>query len=120
MPAQVKLVLGPALSGKTSQLLARYRADLAERGFGRTLWLAPTQRGAFDIRGRLLDGKLDACFTPGVMTFAQFAEAVLQASATPARLMTGAMKRHLVRRIIDRAISSGRLSTFAPIATTPG
>ena len=65
-------------------MLARYRAALAERQFGHTLWLAPTQRSAFDIRGRLLGEKLDACFTPGVMTFAQFAEAVLQASALPA------------------------------------
>ena len=42
------------------------------------LWLAPTWRAAAEVRRRLLDATLPGCFAPGVMTFEQFAETILQ------------------------------------------
>ena len=64
--------------GKTDRLLERYRAVLSTATPGSTLWLAPTSRAAAEIRSHLLGGGLDACFAPGVNTFARFAETVLQ------------------------------------------
>ena len=120
MPARVTILCGPARSGKTERLLARYRAALAERPPGSALWLAPTWRAAAEVRERLLDGTLAGCFRPGVMTFGNFAEAVLHAAELPIRPMTRLMKRELVRQIIFEQSSRGRLGHFQSIAKTAG
>ena len=115
-----EVVTGPAGSGKTSYLLDRYRAALRSEPPGSVLWLAPTQRAARAVRDRLLDESIRACFSPGVMTFGQFAEAILMQSGEPMRFATPWMKRQLVERLLDEARSSGRLRHFAPIADRPG
>ena len=81
MPPLVKVLTGPAGCGKTDRLLERYRAVLSTAPPGSTLWLAPTSRAAAEIRSRLLGGKLDGCFAPGISTFARFAETVLHAAS---------------------------------------
>jgi ATP-dependent helicase/nuclease subunit B len=120
MPARVTILCGPARSGKTGQLLRRYRAALAGRPPGSVLWLAPTWRAASEVRERILDGTLAGCFQPGVMTFEKFAEAVLHAAELPIRPMTRLMKRELVRQIIFEQSSRGRLGHFQSIAKTTG
>jgi ATP-dependent helicase/DNAse subunit B len=120
MPAQVFVIAGPSLAGKTTQLLARYRQQLSTGLAGSALWLSPNQRAAFDVRGRLLADTLDACFSPGVMTFASFASAVVSAAATPIRPISSVTKRHLIHRLINAARASGRLRYFRPIAETAG
>ena len=117
MPARVTILCGPARSGKTERLLARYREALAERPPGSTLWLAPTWRAAAEVRDRLLDGTLAGCFAPGVMTFAKFAQAVLHAARLPIRPVGRLMKRELVRQIIGQQSARGRLRHFQSIAT---
>ncbi len=114
------ILLGPARSGKTVRLLSRYRAALLQLPPGTTLWLAPTWRAAADVRLRLFDGRFGGCFSPGVMTFEQFAETILHAARLPIRPMTRLMKRELIRQIIGEQSAAGRLKHFQSIATTGG
>ncbi|HEY1601905.1 MAG TPA: PD-(D/E)XK nuclease family protein [Pirellulales bacterium] len=120
MPGSVVVIAGPADSGKTDWLLAHYRKAVASAGLGGTLWIAPTHRSAADVRGRLLDDTLGACFRPAVMTFAQFAEQVLAASDRVVQPITDLVKRQIVRRLIRTAAHDGRLVHFRPIAGTTG
>ncbi len=110
----------PPEAEKPSDYSAHYRAALRQRPPGSALWLAPTWRAANEIRQRLLDGTLAGCFSPGVMTFEKFAEAVLHAAELPIRPMTRLMKRELVRQIIFEQSSRGRLGHFQSIAKTAG
>lgn len=113
------VLCGPARCGKTQRLLARYRQELGRSGIGSALWLAPTRRSAEETRDKLLDTKLQACLSPGVMTFDQFARRVVEAARTPARPLAGSQKRQLVRRLINQAAAQG-LTYFASIAGTSG
>ncbi len=116
----VTVIAGPAGCGKTDHLLERYRAILPAARPGRVLWLAPTSRAAAEVRSRLLGGKLDGCFAPGVNTFARFAEMVLQRSPQPVRPLSTLLKRHTVRQLVEEAAREGRLNHFGPIASTGG
>src|SRR5436190_18026457 len=65
-PVTSKLVilLGPARSGKTHELLGHYRATLEQSSpasFDRALWLAPNGRAAATVRDALVRGGLTAC-----------------------------------------------------------
>jgi len=63
---------------------------------------------------------IGGCASPGVRTFAQFAEGLLAAAPEPVRPITALMKRHLVRRLLEAHRVAGRLKHFGPIATTSG
>ena len=101
-------------------MLDRYRRALMDQPPSSTLWLAPTQRSAWDVRGRLLDGSLPACLSPGIMTFSQFALAVLAASPQVVLPLGDLQKQRLLRRIVDGLAARGELRHFAPIAETTG
>lgn len=118
MHCQLSVVAGPPGTGKTRRLLARYRTALATQEPGAALWLAPTWRAAAEFRSRLLGGECDGCLSPGIMTFDQFAEAVLQVA--PVRPISRLMKRQLVRQLIDQLRLGRRLRHFGPIAETGG
>ncbi len=120
MPAQLTVIAGPPHSGKTERLLVKYRRLLAENKPGAAIWLAPTWRAAADVRQRLLAGKADGCFSPGVMTFEKFADAVLAVAPVAIRPLTRLMKRQLVRHLIDEQLQAGGLGHFASIAQTGG
>jgi len=120
----VTLITGPPGSGKTRRLLVGYRQLLGDCAPGSGLWLVPNWRAGAALRWRLLDGppesRIDGCFSPGVMTFRNFAEAVLESSAAAVRPLNRLMKRRLVGSLIDRRLSTGRLEHFSPIASTTG
>ncbi len=118
--AKLVVISGPAGSGKTEALLARYRASLAENRPGESLWLAPTWRAAADVRRRLLDAATIGFLAPGVLTFDQFAESILEDTPEPIRPLSRFLKRRLVGELIDDARAAGRLTHFAPIAATAG
>ncbi len=121
MSARVTVLLGPAGSGKTERLLARYRPLLADaRARACALWLAPTARSVSQVRGALLGGELAACFHPGVMTFSQFADRVVQSSPAPNFPIGESLKRVVIRRLLGSLARAGQLRHFAPIATTRG
>ena len=113
------VVAAPPSSGKTAWLLARYRDVLGGGRPGAALWLAPTWRAAAEVRERLLEG-LPGVFSPGVMTFEKFADAVLETSPLPVRPMTQLMKRQVIRHLIDVELGAGHLEHFGPIARTGG
>jgi ATP-dependent helicase/DNAse subunit B len=120
MPARSTVLIGPARSGKTDQLLSKYRAALNRRVPGSVLWLAPTARSAASIRERLLSADLTACFSPGVMTFDRFAESILRASPALVKPISDLLRRQLIGHVIDQAVAAGRLRYFGSIADTPG
>jgi ATP-dependent helicase/DNAse subunit B len=123
MPAHVTILAGPARSGKTASLVARYRRVLDENAKGivaGALWIAPTRHVADEIRGRLLNEQLRGCFAPGVYTFEQFVRGLLASSDQPPRFLGRMLKRQLVKRLIAEALGEGRLKYFAPIAQTSG
>ena len=120
MAPLVTVLAGPPSSGKTELLLEQYRARLAADPPGTVLWLAPTWCAAAAVRDRLLGPTLAGCFRPGIMTFANFAAAVLEASPDPIRPLAGPMKRQLVRQLLDEQDARGRLAHFRPIAHTSG
>jgi len=145
MRSKLVVITGPPASGKTRRLLLRYRQVLAATASGRAtadasapapdglvagpngsprlgaaVWLTPHWRAAAELRALLLDEGLSGCFSPGVMTFDQFAEALLQGVSLAIRPVSRMMKRHLVRRLIDEQLHSRGLKYFAPVARTGG
>ena len=114
------ILAGPARSGKTEQLLRRYRAVLGQWPPAAALWLAPTWRAATEVRQRLFDGTFRGCFQPAVLTFEKFAETILHAAGLPIRPVARLMKRELIRQIIDQQSALGRLTHFQSIAATGG
>ncbi|HEY2761022.1 MAG TPA: UvrD-helicase domain-containing protein, partial [Pirellulales bacterium] len=131
MAAEVRIVAGPARSGKTAALLAGYRRVIcgrsAEHALGREvsqsigagLWLSPTRHAASDVRRRLITGGLRGCFSPAVYTLEQFAETIL-AKAERIEFLGRSLKRQLIQRLIAEAKSQKQLRYFAPIAETDG
>src|SRR5688572_4071245 len=120
MPSEVRLIAGPARSGKTAAAVERYRNVLCDGPIGSTLWIAPTNRAIDEIRCRLLAGGLTGCFSPGVYTFSRFAEAVLADAEEPIRFVGQLLKRQLIERILRDAHAAGKLKHFGPIAETAG
>ncbi|HEY4313722.1 MAG TPA: PD-(D/E)XK nuclease family protein [Pirellulales bacterium] len=120
MLGRVAVIAGPSGSGKTERLLTGHREALRTGPIGGSLWISPTHRSAAEVRQRLLEGELRACFAPGVMTFDQFAEQVLAASERVVQPITDLIKRQILRRLIQRAVDAKGLKYFAPIAGTTG
>lgn len=119
----VSILLGPAGAGKRAVALGRYRAvlvrgELAARRRG--LWLAPTQAAAAAVRDDLVRSPEDALLDPGVMTFAQFAAAVVRDAGVPVRTISTLQRRRLLRTVIDEAVAVGSLDYFAPVADSTG
>jgi ATP-dependent helicase/DNAse subunit B len=72
------------------------------------------------LRDRLLDASLAACFAPRLMTFGHFAHWVLESAGQPATPLGAAMKRHLLRQLVEQQLAAGRLVHFAAIARSGG
>jgi ATP-dependent helicase/nuclease subunit B len=124
MQRDVEIWTGIANTGKTRELLAVYRGALksnAESGeFGRTLWLTPTNESRRQLLGQLTDEETSVCFSPNVMTFPAFAEAVLRSAGEPVEEISPVIKQRLIRTVIDELKNAGQLPYFSPIAATTG
>ncbi len=120
MTAHFRVLTGPPQCGKTSLLLEEYRLRLKTAEPGACLWIAPTGRAAASVRDMLLNADLPCCFAPGIMTFKKFAQTVLEASHKPILPLKQAMKRRLVRQILDDLLSQNRIAHFKAIAQTAG
>ncbi len=124
MAAEMEILTGPACSGKTTALLAAYRAAIfngqRQRRPGRTLWLAPTHLVCQQIREQLREPQTSAVLAPQVMTFDGFADRILQYTREVMRAVPPVMQRVLMRRIIDEQLASGTIQYFAGIAHTSG
>ncbi len=122
--AKYTVFSGIAGSGKTTALLATYRAALAkalgESRPGTTLWLSPTNRAQAEIRRRLLDDSLHATFRPNVFTFDGFADEIMKSSPRTVAPLSPAMQRILLRRIVSDLAANRQLLHFEKIAHTSG
>ena len=124
MAANITTFVGLARSGKTGQLLPRYRDFLRSRAAtrlsGGALWLAPNRRSAAELRETLVCDSGDAFLGPGFHTFAEYAEAIVAASARRIRPISRLQKRLLLRRVVDQVLAEGKLPNLTSVARTPG
>jgi ATP-dependent helicase/DNAse subunit B len=118
MAATVHLLCGPAGSGKTETLLERFRSR-CRRAPGTALWLGPTRRAVDALRERLLRGP-GVCFAPHLLTFQDFADALVRANDPAARPLSDAQRRLLTDDIVADLHLRGELSHFARVAETRG
>src|SRR4051812_49265582 len=97
----VVVLLGPARSGKTYDLVGRYRAVLenaSPASFDRALWIAPNGRTAATVRDELVRTGLTACLRTGVVTFEDLTDQVLTATNVRLKPIDTILQRELVRR----------------------
>ncbi|MBA4104422.1 MAG: hypothetical protein C0485_01600 [Pirellula sp.] len=125
METDARLVVAIGLSGEPQReaLLRKYRDLLRLGGLGerrRTLWLAPTQGVARDVRERLALSSAGGLLDPGVTTFAGFAAGVVRDGARPLRPITTLQRRRLVRQVIAQAAAERALKYFAPVGGSTG
>jgi ATP-dependent helicase/DNAse subunit B len=118
MPARVRILCGPAGSGKTRRLLPRYR-EVAGAAFGAALWLAPTRRSVEAIRPQLLAGR-SACLAPNLITFQDFAEEIIRVNDPAARPLSHVQRRLLAEEIVAELHGRGQLSHFRGVVETRG
>ncbi|MEX1230853.1 MAG: PD-(D/E)XK nuclease family protein [Planctomycetaceae bacterium] len=126
---QLELLLGLAGTGKTRNLLDRYRIALRKthenKRFGSTLCLAPTRKACRGIERNLLAPDFAACGRPQVMTFEDFAEkilfhAALSHSTEQILPISNLERRWIFRQLLDRLLEEGRLPHFSAVAKTTG
>jgi len=74
------ILAGPARSGKTEQLLRRYRTALGRAAAGSGALVGPHVAGGSGSPWAIVRRGLRGCFRPDVMTFETFAETILHAA----------------------------------------
>jgi ATP-dependent helicase/nuclease subunit B len=120
--AQVFVVIGPARSGKTQELLRVYESAILDKGgaqgLDRAIWIAPNSRTAAAVREQL--AARAACLRPGVLTFVDLARQILIAAGSRHKMLDNLLQRELLRRMIESAASSGRLSFYGEAARRSG
>ena len=119
---RIEFLTGPAGCGKTARCLAAYRDALrTSLGTGRpaaVLWIAPTELSRRAVLAELCDETLPVAFAPNVETFGSLSQRLLE--TTPIRSLDPAVKRRVLRNLIDEQNRAGRLGDFAAIADTGG
>ncbi len=124
MAGTLELLEGLAGTGKTERLLGFYSEALSESQrasrLGTTLWLAPNRRDTEEIGRRLVARHEGVLFAPRVLTFADFANQILDRAASQVVPLSTGQQRTLLRRIIERRRSAGDFTHFGPIAGSTG
>ncbi len=116
----IRVLAGPARSGKTTHLLQRYRRVLSDAEPGTLLWLAPTALAARQVRRRLLHEELRACFEPRIWTFDQFVHSVLDASGQLVRRLTEVQCVEILRHLLVQLHARGELRYLGRIVHSSG
>ncbi len=116
----MRVLAGPARSGKTTRLLQQYREALKDAPPGSLLWLAPTALAARQLRRRLLDQQLAACFEPRIWTFDQFVHAVLDASGHTVRRISPLQSVAIIRHLLLQQGNKGNLRYLQAVVQSPG
>ncbi|QDT65008.1 PD-(D/E)XK nuclease family protein [Calycomorphotria hydatis] len=122
--SRVELLIGVAGTGKTTRLLDRYvdvlQQDSADGRLATSLWLTPTRRTRKQIRGELLKRSERPILQPNVLTFSDFADAIVQRANPLMRQLDSIGRLQILRDVIEELAVAGRLPHFAPIVETPG
>lgn len=120
----LEIVTGIAGTGKTAYCLERYRAAIQQSNLqgklGTTLWITPTHRSGQAVLKDLLGKELSCFWSPGVMTFDQFAEQIVQRSGLTASMLNPAQRRMLIENVIHEIDQQGDLNYFRQISETSG
>src|SRR5262245_37614332 len=117
MAATVRIVCGPAGSGKTALLLEGYRAA-AQRHPGAALWLAPTRRHAEAVRPLLAAG--GARLAPHLWTVQDFADEIVCLNDPAAQPLSHVQRRLLAVDLVAQLHGGGELSHFERVIETRG
>jgi ATP-dependent helicase/nuclease subunit B len=115
--ATVHILAGPAGSGKTASLLARFR-DCTLAAPGTTLWLAPTQRAAAEVRTKLLHMAVFTDFR--IDTFKSLAISVLQTANPEAVWLSAPQRRLLLENTLTELRRENQLDGLEGISATTG
>jgi ATP-dependent helicase/DNAse subunit B len=118
MTATVRIVCGPAGSGKTQYLLERY-ARVARSGIGTALWLGPTHRSVEALRERLA-GCAGPILAPHLLTFQDFAEEIIRVNDPAARPLSDVQRRLVADDLVAQLHARGELSHFEQVIETRG
>lgn len=122
--ATIKIITGPAGSGKSHQALERYgehlRSELANGRFGTSLWLTPSRWSQQAVLAHLTSDATPICLDPRVETFGQFVESLLASTPTPFTPISQVGRRKLIRDIIDHLHHARQLPYFGSVAQTRG
>ncbi len=116
--AGVRLLCGPAGSGKSQRLLDLFRQRTRAQP-GSALWLGPTHRAVEAIRAQLL-GEGSALVGPRLYAFAGFFDEVLRCNDPAVRRLSPVQQRLLLEEVAGRLAEAGRLSFFRPVLETRG
>src|SRR4051794_36958604 len=118
MAAVVRLLCGPAGSGKTERLLELFRQRTRSLP-GCALWLGPTHRAVEAIRAQLLRD-VSALVGPRLYAFAEFFDEIIRCNEPAGRLLSTVQQRLLLEEIAGRLAERGRLSYFRGVLDTRG
>jgi ATP-dependent helicase/nuclease subunit B len=118
MSAEVRVLCGPADSGKTGRLLDLFRQH-ARAAPGCALWLGPTPRAVEAIRNRLLAGSA-ALVAPRLYAFSGFFDEIIRCNDPGVRPLSPVQQRLLAEEIGERLLNDARLSYFAGVIDTRG
>ena len=119
---RMKLLIGPANSGKTSQVVSLVAAALGERQ-SRPLLVVPSERAAAEMKIRLaelLSGKPVEQAKQVVSTFPTLYTAILNSTDRRLRWVSAIEKYRLLRNVVSDLNGAGGLEYFDSIADKPG
>jgi ATP-dependent helicase/DNAse subunit B len=119
MAAAVRVLCGPAGSGKTQRLIERYQSAVRSDPLGAALWLGPTHRAVEAGRPRLYAG-LGGCVGARALTFQDFADELVRVNDPAARPLSHVQRRLLAEDIVAELHARGRLSHFRGVIDTRG
>ncbi len=120
----LEIVTGIAGTGKTAYCLDRYRSAIQRANshgkLGTTIWITPTHRSGQMVLHDLMNAELTCFWSPGVMTFDQFAEQIVQRSGLTTKMLNPAQRRMLIENVIYEIDQQGKLKHFQQISKTSG
>jgi len=115
----VKVIVGPAHSGKTARILSSFRQSMAQ-GEEATL-LLPTAHAASSLRRELLlEGTFDFLGGPRLLTFIQFAERVLEHHAPEVQPIGPLVEDELLARIVAGLAGEKQITYHANVLNFHG
>jgi ATP-dependent helicase/DNAse subunit B len=116
--AKVHLLCGPAGSGKTGQLLERWRTATRSAP-GQVLWLGPNQRTVEGLRQTAARDLADG-FALHLFTFQEFVEEIIRVNDPAARPLSNVQRRLLADDLVAQLHARGQLPHFHRVIDTRG
>lgn len=117
----VTVLLGPCASGKTSAAMDFYRHFVNPAGQARCIFLTPNSCTQSSLRRMLLDqAPRGVLRSPRVTGFSALAGNILAASGQTVKIISPLKRRVLLRQIVDKLHTAGKLAALYPVADTPG